>query len=83
MLEYPDNYGSLDKEEKREIEKKVEDSIMTYTYDSLIDKEVPRLHKTLSYPFHQIWTSPIICCSPPWDEDDILRFKESLMKIQR
>lgn len=83
MLEYPDDYETLETEKKNEVEQKVTNSIMRYTYDSLIDKEVPRLQKTLNYPFQQIWTGPIHCCSPPWDEDGICRFKETLMKIQR
>ncbi|PGH17348.1 hypothetical protein AJ79_01232 [Helicocarpus griseus UAMH5409] len=82
-LEYPENYKDLEEDEKREIDKKVSQSVFRYAYQEFVSMEVPQLDRLFNFEFCKIRAWPVSLCASSWGEDDICRFREGLMKIQR
>ncbi|EEQ83751.1 phosphotransferase enzyme family protein [Blastomyces dermatitidis ER-3] len=82
-LDYPDEYKNLAEDERREIDEKIAQSVLRYAYQKFVSRDVPQLDKLFSFDFAQIRALPIQLCVSSWKDDDIARFRESLMKIQR
>ncbi|KKZ64622.1 hypothetical protein EMCG_09476 [[Emmonsia] crescens] len=82
-LEYPDNYKDLEEDKRREIEQNVSQSVLRYAYQEFVSKDVPQLGKLFAFDFQQVRIYPIRLCVNSWGTNDITRFRESLMKIQR
>lgn len=81
MLRLPDEYEEADASSKTEMESKVESSILFFSYNVDI-KKIPLLHKVLQYPDREIRLWPLRFAGDTWDEE-ILPFRESLIKIQK
>ncbi|KLJ10348.1 hypothetical protein EMPG_14257 [Blastomyces silverae] len=82
-LDYPDKYKDLAEDERREIDVKISQSVLRYAYQKFVSRDVPQLDKLFSFDFQQIRVLPIRICVSSWEADDIARFRESLIKIQR
>jgi hypothetical protein len=82
ILKFPENYKQLKDEEKIPIRKQVVSSIILHLYENLTAKENPRLSRVFRTEHGRTRGEVISFCGNTWD-DDILPFRESLIRIER
>ena len=82
ILKFPENYKGLTDEEKIPIRKQVASSIILHLYETLTAKENPRLSKLFRLEHGRTMGEVISFAGNTWD-DDILPFRESLIRIER
>ncbi|TVY94253.1 Altered inheritance of mitochondria protein, mitochondrial [Lachnellula willkommii] len=82
MLKLPENYKHLKEEEKIPIKEQVASSIILYLYENFTAKENPRLSRVFRTEHGRTRGEVISFCGNTWD-DDILPFRESLVRMER
>ncbi|RFU35995.1 hypothetical protein B7463_g383, partial [Scytalidium lignicola] len=82
MLKFPENFKELKDDEKQRIRQQVASSIVLHLYEMNIAKENPRLNKVFHVEHGRTRGEPISFASDTWD-DDILPFRESLIRVER
>ncbi|KAL3417139.1 hypothetical protein PVAG01_11139 [Phlyctema vagabunda] len=82
MLKFPESYKSLTDEEKIPIRRQVASSIILHLYENMTARENPRLSKVFRLEHGRTRGEVISFASDSWD-DDIIPFRESLIRIER
>lgn len=82
ILKFPQNYKDLTDDEKIPIRRQVTSSIILHLYENFTAKANPRLSKVFSTEHGRTRGEVISFASDTWD-DDILPFRESLIRIER
>jgi len=82
MLKLLENYKHLTEQEKIPIKEQVASSIILHLYENFTAKENPRLSKVFRTEHGRTRGEVIRFCGNTWD-DDILPFRESLVRMER
>jgi hypothetical protein len=82
VLKFPENFKYLANEGKARIRKQVANSIIVHLYEANTAKENPLLDKVFRVEHMQTRSEPINFAGETWD-DDILHFRESLIRVER
>ncbi|KAL3485358.1 hypothetical protein BJX62DRAFT_243005 [Aspergillus germanicus] len=84
ILEKPPSYDDLEPDEKRRVRDKWIQSIILYSYEQTLAKEVPLLYRLCSFPDVRTICETISFASNTWDDDDgIVPFRETLIPIEK
>lgn len=82
LLRLPENYESLEGNEKARTRKQVEKSIVLYTYETETDKTNPLLSEIFRIPNGRTRRETVQFASDTW-HGDILPFRQCLIRIER
>ncbi|RAH65565.1 uncharacterized protein BO66DRAFT_415056 [Aspergillus aculeatinus CBS 121060] len=82
ILKAPENFKQLDLAEKARIRGLMSCSILLYLYEKQIARELPLLNKILRFDHGRTRCNPVLFVGDTW-EDDLLPFRESLIRLER
>lgn len=82
LLRLPPNFKDLDPAEKQRVEEQVSASILRYSYEQQTATKNPLLMRLYRLKHVKTRTNPIFFAGDSWD-DDIIRFRETLISLNR
>ncbi|KAH8429192.1 uncharacterized protein LDX57_006861 [Aspergillus melleus] len=82
ILKAPENFKYLDPSDKDKVREQMSSSILLYLYEKQIANKAPLFNRVLRIENGRIRTEPILFVGDTWD-DEILPFRDSLIRIER